>query len=154
MLKAHLHAWLCYTHFCGVSMHACNIKHVCIVEFATATWCMVVGAQLIPTGELACCISSSWCAQYTYAVVHVYTSELLYIQECNLAHTCTWSLLPFVILPLLPPGNLKKHEIEIKANQAYETVTKASSSKSARQVHIEPCPAYGVVAQTHHWSSK
>ena len=50
----------------------------------------------------------------------------------------------------MSPDNLNKREIEMKPNQAYETVTKASSSRSARQVHIEPCLAYGVVAKTCH----
>ena len=45
------------------------------------------------------------------------------------------------------PDKLKKHEIEMKPNQAYETVTRP---RPATQVHTKPCPAYGVVVHTHH----
>ena len=47
------------------------------------------------------------------------------------------------------PDNLKKHvtEIEMKLNQAYETVT---GPQSATQLHTEPCAAYGVAVQAHH----
>ena len=36
----------------------------------------------------------------------------------------------------------------MKPNQAYETVTRA---QPATQIHTEPCPAYEVVLQAHHW---
>ena len=47
------------------------------------------------------------------------------------------------------PDNLKKHvtEIEMKPNEAYETVTRP---QPATRVHTEPCAAYGVVVQAHH----
>ena len=47
------------------------------------------------------------------------------------------------------PDYLQKHatEIEMKPNQAYETVTRPQSET---QVHTEPCAAYGVVVQAHH----
>ena len=38
---------------------------------------------------------------------------------------------------------LKKSEIEMKPNQAYETVTRA---QPATKIHTEPCSAYGVAA--------
>ena len=38
---------------------------------------------------------------------------------------------------------LKKSEIEMKPNQAYETVTRA---QPAAKIHTEPCSAYGVAA--------
>ena len=49
----------------------------------------------------------------------------------------------------MSPDNLKKcvTEIEMKPNQAYETVTRR---QPARQVHTEPCAAYGVVVHTRH----
>ena len=49
----------------------------------------------------------------------------------------------------MSPDNLKKRvtEIEMKPNQAYETVTRP---QPATQVHTEPCAAYGVVVHTHH----
>ena len=45
---------------------------------------------------------------------------------------------------------MKKTEIEVKPNQAYETVTLPSPSRSAAHVHTEPCLAYEVVVQAHH----
>ena len=45
---------------------------------------------------------------------------------------------------------LKKKEIDIKPNQAYETVTQPSSSRCETQVHTKPCPAYEVVVQAYH----
>ena len=46
---------------------------------------------------------------------------------------------------------LKKKEIEMKPNQAYETVTLPSPSRRETQVHTKPCPAYEVVVHTQHW---
>ena len=46
---------------------------------------------------------------------------------------------------------VKKREIEMKPNLAYETVGLPSSSRSTTQVHTEPCPAYEVVVQARHW---
>ena len=45
------------------------------------------------------------------------------------------------------PDKLKKNEIKMKPNQAYETVTRP---QPATQVHTEPCPAYELAVQTHH----
>ena len=44
------------------------------------------------------------------------------------------------------PDKLKRTEIEMTPNQAYETVTRP---QPATQVHTEPCPAYEMVAHTH-----
>ena len=46
---------------------------------------------------------------------------------------------------------LKTCEIEMKPNQAYETVSLPNPSQSSTQVHTKPCPAYEVVVQAHHW---
>ena len=40
------------------------------------------------------------------------------------------------------PGKLKQHEIEMKLNQAYETISVPGPSKPATQVYNKPCPAY------------
>ena len=53
-------------------------------------------------------------------------------------------------LLVMSPDKVKKREIEMKPNLAYETVGLPSSSRSATQVHTEPCPAYEVVVQAHH----
>ena len=45
---------------------------------------------------------------------------------------------------------LKKKEIDIKPNPAYETVTLPSPSRGETLVHTKPCPAYEVVVQAHH----
>ena len=45
---------------------------------------------------------------------------------------------------------LKKREMEMKPNPAYETVTLPSPSRCETQVHTKPCPAYEVVVQAHH----
>ena len=45
------------------------------------------------------------------------------------------------------PDKLKNSEIEMKPNQAYETVTRP---QPATQIHTERCPAYEVVVQAHH----
>ena len=45
---------------------------------------------------------------------------------------------------------LKKREMEMKPNPAYETVTLPSPSRRETQVHTKPCPAYEVVVQAHH----
>ena len=55
----------------------------------------------------------------------------------------------FVVL-LMSPDKLKKREIKMKPNQAYETVTLPSSSRHETQVHTKPCPAYEVVVQAYH----
>ena len=70
-----------------------------------------------------------------------------------MAHAMYWYLTSsssFILL-LMSPDKVKKREIEMKPNQAYETVILPSSSRSATQVHTEPCPAYEVVVHTHHW---
>ena len=46
---------------------------------------------------------------------------------------------------------LKKHEIEMHFNQAYEAVTRAQAET---KVHTEPCPAYEVVIHAHHWDCR
>ena len=56
----------------------------------------------------------------------------------------------FSVVLLMSPDKMKKREIEMKPNQAYETVTLPSSSRSTTQVHTEPCPAYEVVVQAQH----
>ena len=53
-------------------------------------------------------------------------------------------------LLVMSPDKVKKREIEMKPNQAYETVSLPCPSKSATQVHTEPCPAYEVVVHSHH----
>ena len=50
----------------------------------------------------------------------------------------------------MSPDEVKNSEIEMKPNQAYETVTLPRPSKSATHVHTEPCPAYEVVVQACH----
>ena len=50
----------------------------------------------------------------------------------------------------MSPDKVKKREIEMKPNQAYETVSLPSPSQPATQVHTKPCPAYEVVVQAHH----
>ena len=50
-------------------------------------------------------------------------------------------------LCLHSPDKLEKREIEMKPNQAYETVTRAQPKA---EVHTKPCPAYEVVAHVHH----
>ena len=50
----------------------------------------------------------------------------------------------------MSPDKVKKREIEMKPNQAYETVSLPCPSKSATKVHTEPCPAYEVVVHSHH----
>ena len=50
----------------------------------------------------------------------------------------------------MSPDKVKNNEIEMKPNQAYETVTLPSPSGSAAKVHTKPCPAYEVVVQAHH----
>ena len=51
----------------------------------------------------------------------------------------------------MSPDKAKKGEIEMKPNQAYETVTLPSSSRRETQVHTKPCPAYEVVVHAYHW---
>ena len=72
----------------------------------------------------------------------------------NVQNLCNYTVLlepqlHYFITFLMSPDNLKKcvTEIEMKPNQAYETVTRP---QPARQVHTEPCAAYGVVVHTHH----
>ena len=48
------------------------------------------------------------------------------------------------------PDKLKKNEIEMKPNLAYETVSLPHPSKLATQIHTKPCPAYEVTVQAHH----
>ena len=50
---------------------------------------------------------------------------------------------PIISLSFLSLDGLKKCEIEMKPNQAYETVTRA---QPAAKIHTEPCSAYGVAA--------
>ena len=53
----------------------------------------------------------------------------------------TCCLTMFIVVASL--DGLKKSEIEMKPNQAYETVTRAHP---AAKIHTEPCSAYGVAA--------
>ena len=55
----------------------------------------------------------------------------------------------FIVL-LMSPDKAKKGEIEMKPNQAYETVTLPSASRRETQVHTKPCPAYEVVVHAYH----
>ena len=48
------------------------------------------------------------------------------------------------------PDKLKKNEIEMKPNLAYETVSLPHPFKPATQIHTKPCPAYEVTVQAHH----
>ena len=45
-------------------------------------------------------------------------------------------------LSVMSPENLKKCEIEIQPNQAYEAVTRPRPSRLATQVPAEPSPDY------------
>ena len=64
---------------------------------------------------------------------------------------CTSHHLPtFSILLLIPPEKFKKGEIEMKPNQAYETVSLPGPSMPATQVHTKPCVAYEGVVHAHH----
>ena len=65
--------------------------------------------------------------------------------QCILYHLPTFS-----VLLLMSPDKVKEREIEMKPNQAYETVTLPNPSRSSAQVHTKPCPAYEVVVQAHH----
>ena len=49
----------------------------------------------------------------------------------------------------MSPDKVKEREIEMKPNQAYETVAVPNPSQSSAQVHTKPCPAYEVVVQAH-----
>ena len=81
-----------------------------------------------------------WYEHYKYLHTYVYPSMLrVYIISSS----------NFVVL-LMSPDKLKKGEIEMKLNQAYETVTLPSSSRCETQVHTKPCPAYEVVVQARH----
>ena len=51
-------------------------------------------------------------------------------------------------LLLMFPDEVKNGEIEMKPNQAYETVSLPNPSKPATQVSTKPCPAYEVVVIT------
>ena len=51
----------------------------------------------------------------------------------------------------MSPDNLKKREIEMKPNPAYETVTLPSPSRCETQVNTKPCPAYEIVVHAYHW---
>ena len=53
----------------------------------------------------------------------------------------TCYLTMFIVVASL--DGLKKSEIEMKPNQAYEIVTRA---QPAAKIHTEPCSAYGVAA--------
>ena len=54
-----------------------------------------------------------------------------------------------IVVLLMSPDKVKR-EIEMKPNQAYETVTLPSPSRCETQVHTKPCPAYEVVVQAYH----
>ena len=60
--------------------------------------------------------------------------------------TASFSAL-LLLICLHSPDKLEKREIEMKPNQAYETVTRAQPKA---EVHTKPCPAYEVVAHAHH----
>ena len=50
----------------------------------------------------------------------------------------------------MSPDEVKNSEIEMKPNQAYETVSLPTPSKPATQVHTKPCVAYEGVVHAHH----
>ena len=55
------------------------------------------------------------------------------------------SLIQFLFYCCIPPGcpgSLNKNKIEMRPNQAYETVSLPHPSRPAAQVHTNPCPAY------------
>ena len=76
---------------------------------------------------------------YTYLPVH----SRLDTKSVFMVQACISFFYYFVFILLLKCAEkLKKCEIEMRPNQAYETVSKPCPSKSATQIHTEPCPAY------------
>jgi len=55
----------------------------------------------------------------------------------------------FVLL-LMSADKVKKREIEMKPNLAYETVSLPCPSRCETQAHTMPCPAYEVVVHAYH----
>ena len=77
-----------------------------------------------------------------------------FIYSCTLFYGTThpsilWLLVSFLLLIFL--DKRKKREIEMKLNQAYETLSLQNPCKPATQVYTKPCPAYDSVVQAHHW---
>ena len=81
---------------------------------------------------------------------HIYTSVATLKKNPSMLQCTLYHFPTFSVLLLMSPDKLKKREIEMKPNQAYETVTLPCSSKPATQIHPKPCPAYEVVVQAHH----
>ena len=71
-----------------------------------------------------------------------YEWYILPLKQCTSRHLPTFSD--------LLPDKVKNNEIEMKPNQAYETVCLPSPPRPATHVHTEPCPAYEVIVQAHH----
>ena len=73
-----------------------------------------------------------------------YITGLILVHKKCFHGTNLYLLTSFISLYLLriPAEKLKKCEIEMQPNQAYETVSIPCPSKSAAQIHTELCPAY------------
>ena len=69
------------------------------------------------------------------------------LSDVSCLHISGGLSLPVILLYVTFSENLKKREIEMKLNQAYETVSLPSPSKPATQVHTKPRPAYENVVQ-------
>ena len=81
---------------------------------------------------------------YIYTFVAIFQAE----EKILLCYSVIFQL--SLCLLLMFPDEVKNSEIEMKPNQAYETVSLPTPSRSTTQVHTEPCPAYEVVVQAHH----
>ena len=71
------------------------------------------------------------------------TNSIFYILSYSTTHpSFLWLLVSFLLL--IFPDKWKKCEIEMKLNQAYETISlpAAGPSKPATQVYNKPCPVY------------
>ena len=95
-----------------------------------------------------------WYEQYKYSYIYIYLYTFVAaFQEILLCYSVFYNyhLPTFSVLLLMSPDKVKKNsEIEMKPNQAYETVSLPHPSKPTTQVHTEPCPAYEVIIQAHH----
>ena len=87
--------------------------------------------------------SITTCTVYTFGAVYTHKKFFHVAMYQYLTSSSNFTF-------LMSPDKVKNHEIEMKSNQAYETVTLPSLSGSAAHVHTEPCPAYEVVVHTHH----
>ena len=87
-----------------------------------------------------------WMLAYTLVYSDINTLLKL-LSLHNLLHL---SLAISLFLLLIFPEKWKQREIEMKLNQAYESISLPSPSKPATQVHTKPCPAYENVIQARH----